>query len=141
MLFLNSERSDECIDFTMIITSRNNAQISNFAGGFRWKSEYPCCIIEVKSKHFPTVFKEIEKEKKSVRFESNDSTKQFANFHDFDEFLSIFELQTLIKKICVYYFDWAKKILSKFSPYVPYEFSNLYEICRKSEICKLKIQH
>ncbi|KAF0752986.1 Uncharacterized protein FWK35_00013748 [Aphis craccivora] len=37
----NSERSDECIDFTMIITSRNNAPISNFGGGFRCKSEYP----------------------------------------------------------------------------------------------------
>ncbi|KAF0769544.1 Uncharacterized protein FWK35_00005104, partial [Aphis craccivora] len=23
------------------ITSRNNASISNFGGGFRWKSEYP----------------------------------------------------------------------------------------------------
>ncbi|KAF0769312.1 Uncharacterized protein FWK35_00000742 [Aphis craccivora] len=45
----NSERSDECIDFTMIITSRNNAPISNYGGGFRCKSEYPWCIIEVKS--------------------------------------------------------------------------------------------
>ncbi|KAF0760619.1 Uncharacterized protein FWK35_00025774 [Aphis craccivora] len=45
----NSERSDECIDFTMIITSRNNAPISNFGGGFRCKSEYPWCIMEVKS--------------------------------------------------------------------------------------------
>ena len=31
------------------ITSRNNAPISNFGGGFRCKSEYPWCIIEVKS--------------------------------------------------------------------------------------------
>ncbi|KAF0755816.1 Uncharacterized protein FWK35_00026114, partial [Aphis craccivora] len=47
------------------ITSRNNAPISNFGGGFRCKSEYPWCIIEVKSKHFPTVFKKkIEKNKK-----------------------------------------------------------------------------
>ncbi|KAF0760719.1 Uncharacterized protein FWK35_00010454 [Aphis craccivora] len=61
---LNSDRSDECIDFTMIITNRNNAPISNFGGGFRCKSEYPWCIIEVKSKHFPTVFKKIEKNKK-----------------------------------------------------------------------------
>ncbi|KAE9533242.1 hypothetical protein AGLY_009283, partial [Aphis glycines] len=61
---VDSERSDECIDFTMIITSRNNASISNFGGGFRWKSEYPWCIIEVKSKHFPTVFKKIENNKK-----------------------------------------------------------------------------
>ncbi|KAF0759922.1 hypothetical protein FWK35_00020010 [Aphis craccivora] len=28
----NSERSEECIDFTMIITSRNNAPISNYRG-------------------------------------------------------------------------------------------------------------
>ncbi|KAF0757808.1 Uncharacterized protein FWK35_00022749 [Aphis craccivora] len=57
----NSERSEECIDFTMMcvfffvfvsvysITSQNNAPISNFGGGFRWKSEYPWCIIQVKS--------------------------------------------------------------------------------------------
>ncbi|KAF0768885.1 Uncharacterized protein FWK35_00017126 [Aphis craccivora] len=51
----NSERSDECIDFTMIITSPNNASSSNFGGGFRCKSEYLWCIIEVKSKHLPTV--------------------------------------------------------------------------------------
>ncbi|KAF0712660.1 Uncharacterized protein FWK35_00032811 [Aphis craccivora] len=49
----------ECIDFTMMcvlfsflcvysITSRKNATISNFGDGFRWKSEYPWCIIEVK---------------------------------------------------------------------------------------------
>ncbi|KAE9543778.1 hypothetical protein AGLY_002008, partial [Aphis glycines] len=61
---LDSERSDECIDFTMIITSRNNAPISNYGSGFRCKSEYPWCIIEVKSKYFPTVFKKNEKNKK-----------------------------------------------------------------------------
>ncbi|KAF0758143.1 Uncharacterized protein FWK35_00020756 [Aphis craccivora] len=46
--FLDSARSDECIDFTMMcvffvfvsvysIISRNNAPFSNFRGGFRWK--------------------------------------------------------------------------------------------------------
>ncbi|KAE9534940.1 hypothetical protein AGLY_008232 [Aphis glycines] len=45
---LDSERSDECINFTMIITSQNNASISNFGSGFQWKCEYPWCIIEVK---------------------------------------------------------------------------------------------
>ncbi|KAE9536843.1 hypothetical protein AGLY_006905 [Aphis glycines] len=45
---INSERSDECIDFTMIITSRNNASISNFGGSFRWKNEYLWCNIEVR---------------------------------------------------------------------------------------------
>ncbi|KAF0770253.1 Uncharacterized protein FWK35_00007812, partial [Aphis craccivora] len=49
MCVCDSERSDECIDFTMIITSRNNAPISNFGGGFRCKSEYPWCIVEVKN--------------------------------------------------------------------------------------------
>ncbi|KAF0726230.1 Uncharacterized protein FWK35_00030804, partial [Aphis craccivora] len=43
---IHSERSEECIDFTMIITSRNNAPISNYEGGFRCKSEYPWCIIQ-----------------------------------------------------------------------------------------------
>ncbi|KAF0750061.1 Uncharacterized protein FWK35_00025260 [Aphis craccivora] len=38
---VDSERSEECIDFTMIITSRNNAPISNYGGGFRCKSDYP----------------------------------------------------------------------------------------------------
>ncbi|KAF0751181.1 Uncharacterized protein FWK35_00020659 [Aphis craccivora] len=61
----NSERSEECIDFTMMcvffffffvfvsvycITSRNNAPISNYGGGFRCKSEYPWCIIEFSKK-------------------------------------------------------------------------------------------
>ncbi|KAF0765106.1 Uncharacterized protein FWK35_00011400, partial [Aphis craccivora] len=31
------------------ITSRNNAPISNYGGGFLCKNEYPWCIIEVKS--------------------------------------------------------------------------------------------
>ena len=48
------------------ITSQNNTPISNYGGGFRWKSDYPWYIIEVKSKHFPTVFKKIEKNKKKM---------------------------------------------------------------------------
>ncbi|KAF0761862.1 Uncharacterized protein FWK35_00006103 [Aphis craccivora] len=72
---VNCERSDECIDFTMMsfffvsvysISSRNNAPISNFGSGFRCKSEDSWCIIENKSKHFPTVFKKIEKNKKNT---------------------------------------------------------------------------
>ncbi|KAF0748656.1 Uncharacterized protein FWK35_00036981 [Aphis craccivora] len=49
------------------ITSRNNDSISNFWGGFQWKSEYPWCIIEVKSKYFPTVLKKIKKNKKKKK--------------------------------------------------------------------------
>ncbi|KAE9544123.1 hypothetical protein AGLY_001812 [Aphis glycines] len=50
IFYANSERSDECIDFTMM-------------GGFRWQSEYPWCIIEFKSKHFSTIFKKKNREK------------------------------------------------------------------------------
>ncbi|KAE9537536.1 hypothetical protein AGLY_006559 [Aphis glycines] len=46
------------------ITSRNNVSISNFGGGFRWKSEYPWCIIE---------FKFLQNQSK---------TQKFAKFHE-----------------------------------------------------------
>ncbi|KAF0752590.1 Uncharacterized protein FWK35_00025061 [Aphis craccivora] len=36
---------------------RNNASFSNFMGGFRWQRGYPWCIIQAKSKNFPTVKK------------------------------------------------------------------------------------
>ncbi|KAF0762859.1 Uncharacterized protein FWK35_00018228 [Aphis craccivora] len=40
-------------------------QFQTSGGGLRCKSEYPWCIIKVKSKHFPTVFKKNrEKQKK-----------------------------------------------------------------------------
>ncbi|KAF0764252.1 Uncharacterized protein FWK35_00036972 [Aphis craccivora] len=55
-----------CLCTLYSITSRNNAPISNYGGGFRWKSEYPWCIIEVKSKPLPIVFKKIEKNKKKM---------------------------------------------------------------------------
>ncbi|KAF0754837.1 Uncharacterized protein FWK35_00024921 [Aphis craccivora] len=56
-----------CVFFVSVysITSRNNALISNFGGGFRSKSEYTWCILEVKNKHFQTVFKKVEKNKKN----------------------------------------------------------------------------
>ncbi|KAF0746588.1 Uncharacterized protein FWK35_00030523, partial [Aphis craccivora] len=34
-----------CLQQYSSITSRNNAPISNFGGGFQCKSEYPWCII------------------------------------------------------------------------------------------------
>ncbi|KAE9545191.1 hypothetical protein AGLY_000734 [Aphis glycines] len=61
--YFDSERSDDCIDFIMmcffVISCRNNASILNFGGSFQWQSEHPCCITEVKSKNFPTVFKKM----------------------------------------------------------------------------------
>ncbi|KAF0711401.1 Uncharacterized protein FWK35_00036947 [Aphis craccivora] len=70
---IDSERNEECIDFTMMcvfffvfvsvysITSRNNAPISNYGGGFRCKSEYPWCIIEFSKKLKKTKKKMTEK--------------------------------------------------------------------------------
>ncbi|KAE9536976.1 hypothetical protein AGLY_006783 [Aphis glycines] len=60
-LILDSERSDECIDFIVSITCRNNASISNFRreGGSDGKMN----ILGVKSKHFQTVFKQMENNK------------------------------------------------------------------------------
>ncbi|KAF0759490.1 Uncharacterized protein FWK35_00009212 [Aphis craccivora] len=55
-----------CFFCVYSITSRNNASISNFGSGFRLQNEYLWCIIEVKSKHFLTVLKKIEKKQKRV---------------------------------------------------------------------------
>ncbi|KAF0701731.1 Uncharacterized protein FWK35_00033626 [Aphis craccivora] len=46
------------------ITSRNNAPISNLRGGFRYKSEYPWYIIQVKSNYFQQFSKKSRKTKK-----------------------------------------------------------------------------
>ncbi|KAE9526904.1 hypothetical protein AGLY_013552 [Aphis glycines] len=118
ILVLNSERSDEYIDFTMIITSRNNASISNLRGDFRWKSEYPWCIIEVKSKYFPTVFKKIEKNKKKMT-----------------------EKREFLRKISFRPNRFFYMVLN-FQKFLTFFDSNFYEICRKREnlqaILKLK---
>ncbi|KAF0770140.1 Uncharacterized protein FWK35_00019824 [Aphis craccivora] len=82
--YFNSERSDECIDFTMMcVASQNNASISSFGSGFRWQSEYPCCIIEVKRNNFPIVFKKIEKNKKKVTKTGIFTQNQFSTKSNF----------------------------------------------------------
>ncbi|KAE9532384.1 hypothetical protein AGLY_010007 [Aphis glycines] len=48
-----SDRIDNNFIFSLI-TSRNNAPISNYGGGFRCKSEYPWCIIKVTQNQFST---------------------------------------------------------------------------------------
>ncbi|KAF0769124.1 Uncharacterized protein FWK35_00008927 [Aphis craccivora] len=78
---INYERSD----FTMMcdfffwsvysITSRNNTSISNFGGGFRWKSEYPWCIIEVKVPYEFSNFYEICRKRENLHFSFNLSCK------------------------------------------------------------------
>ncbi|KAF0768842.1 Uncharacterized protein FWK35_00029003 [Aphis craccivora] len=69
-----------CVFFVSVysITSRNNAPISNFGGGFRCKSEYPGCIIEVKSKHFPTTFKKSRKTKKKKMTEKREFLRKIS---------------------------------------------------------------
>ncbi|KAF0763569.1 Uncharacterized protein FWK35_00005794 [Aphis craccivora] len=59
--------------------SRNNASISNFGV----ISDGKVNIIEIKSKHFPTVFKKIEKNKKK----SDGNTGIFRQNHDDKKFL------------------------------------------------------
>ncbi|KAF0701543.1 Uncharacterized protein FWK35_00030597, partial [Aphis craccivora] len=58
----------------MIITSQNNAPISNYGGGFRCKSEYPWCIIEFSKKLRKTKKKMTEKReflRKTIPHNSN----------------------------------------------------------------------
>ncbi|KAE9533274.1 hypothetical protein AGLY_009315 [Aphis glycines] len=117
----------------MILTSRNNASISNFGGGFRWKSEYP----EVKSKHIPTVFKKIDKNKKSDGKTGIFTQNQFSSKLNF---LFCYNSKT---NRCKYL---------KFSPNITEIFnfsnvdkkslddqkvSNFYEICRNRENLQL----
>ncbi|KAF0728055.1 Uncharacterized protein FWK35_00020330 [Aphis craccivora] len=57
----------------------------NFWGGFRYQSEYPWCIIEVKSKHFPTVLKKNRKNKKKVTEKQeflHKTTKTYNNYKE-----------------------------------------------------------
>ncbi|KAE9537404.1 hypothetical protein AGLY_006427 [Aphis glycines] len=62
---MNSERSDKCIDFTMIITSRNNASISNFGDCFRCQNQIftksvenaKICKIENTTLSFPSIIR------------------------------------------------------------------------------------
>ncbi|KAE9536967.1 hypothetical protein AGLY_006774 [Aphis glycines] len=69
------------------ITSRNNASISNFESGFRWKSEYPWCIIETTEifDFYAIFFFEV-----SFNFLRNPSTtRKFANNFEVEKSLSI----------------------------------------------------
>ncbi|KAE9545428.1 hypothetical protein AGLY_000971 [Aphis glycines] len=113
----DSERSDECIDFTMIITSRNNASISNFGGGSRWQSEYPWCIIEF--------LKNREKQKKKNDGKTGIFTKTSFLIN---RFFYMVVIQKLI--ITTEIFDFNEI------------FSNVYNICRNRKnlpvILKLK---
>ncbi|KAF0761912.1 Uncharacterized protein FWK35_00009520 [Aphis craccivora] len=124
----NSERSDECIDILMMwgfffITSRNNTPISNFGGGFRYKSEYPWCIMRSKVNIFRQFSKKIEKNKKKK-----------------DGKTGIFTQNQYSTKSIFFYGCNSKTNHCKYTSLltVPYEFSNFYEICRKRENVQYK---
>ncbi|KAF0760802.1 Uncharacterized protein FWK35_00022312 [Aphis craccivora] len=111
-LILYSERSDECIDFTVIITSRNNAAISNLGGGFRWKSEYLWCIIEIKNKHcqgqcYLFTFKFLRKRENLQRNDDDLCSKDFKYFTS-RRYLKISPIlngvmNVLTLKLCVFF--------------------------------------
>ncbi|KAF0757673.1 Uncharacterized protein FWK35_00013689, partial [Aphis craccivora] len=64
----------------MIITSRNNAPISNYKGGFQCKSEYPWCIIEFSKKSRKTKKKMTEK-REFLRKTSFRPNRFFYGYH------------------------------------------------------------
>ncbi|KAE9531410.1 hypothetical protein AGLY_010616 [Aphis glycines] len=113
----NSERSDECIDFTMIITSRNNASITNYWGGVRCKSEYPWCIIEFSKKSRKTkknngkmaIFTQNQFSTKSIFFMVRLWFKFLRNLSKTRKFHNDNDLSQTILNICYY-----SKMLIKF---------------------------
>ncbi|KAF0750090.1 Uncharacterized protein FWK35_00035687 [Aphis craccivora] len=87
----DSERSDECIDFTMCVfffvsvytrTYRNNARISNFGGSFQFLIESSWCIGEVIF-NFTIVFKSTGKNQKKIMENGNFYAKPVFDQIDF----------------------------------------------------------
>ncbi|KAF0764705.1 Uncharacterized protein FWK35_00002826, partial [Aphis craccivora] len=100
-----------CVAYS--ITIRNNA--SNFGGGFRWQSEYPWCIIEIKINNFK---KKREKQKKKRK---NGKFYAIPVFNQIDFFIWLYNSKNNHCK----YLKFSSNIN------VSYEFSNFYEIYRK----------
>ncbi|KAE9537364.1 hypothetical protein AGLY_006387 [Aphis glycines] len=107
--------------YTFLVSTRNNASISNFGGGLRWKSEYPWCIIKVKSKHFPTVFKKIKKNKKKKMTEKREFLRKTS-----------FRPNRFFYMVTTEIFDFYAIFFLKCR-------SNFYEICRKRENLQFSI--
>ncbi|KAF0745182.1 Uncharacterized protein FWK35_00034193 [Aphis craccivora] len=116
-LVLDSERREKCIDFTMIITSRNNAPISNYGGGFRCKSEYPWYIIEFSKKSRKNKKKKMTEKREYLRKTSfrpkriflygcNSKTNHFKNLKFSPNIYISSNFQSILT-----FFDVDKKIL------------------------------
>ncbi|KAF0718685.1 Uncharacterized protein FWK35_00025073 [Aphis craccivora] len=82
--YLDSERSDECIDFTMLC----------YEGGFRWPNKSSWCIGELKLTFFD-VDKNILDDQKFKFLRNLSKTRKFANWH----FLYLHDLIFLIIQI------------------------------------------
>ncbi|KAE9521317.1 hypothetical protein AGLY_018286 [Aphis glycines] len=128
---VDSERSDECIDFTIMyvflfvfvysITSRNNASISNFGGGFRWK--------RVKSKHYPIVLKKNREKPKK-----NDGKTGIFTQNQFSIFLYGCNSKTNHCKHLKFSQNvYTTEIFDLCANFFLKCRSNFYEICRKCE--------
>ncbi|KAF0772342.1 Uncharacterized protein FWK35_00000504, partial [Aphis craccivora] len=115
----------------MIITSRNNATISNFEAGFRCKSEYPWCIIQVKSKHFLIKNKKKIKEKREFLHKTSFRPNRF--FYMVVNQKIITRNDNDLSSNDFKYLRLKSSILLKI---VPYEFSNCYETCQNHEHLK-----
>ncbi|KAE9530614.1 hypothetical protein AGLY_011076 [Aphis glycines] len=98
------------------ITSRHNASISNLGV----VSDGKVNILEVKSKHFPTVFKKIEKNKKKMT-----EKREFLRKTSFRPNRFFYMVTTEI-------FDFYANFYLKCR-------SNFYEICRKRENLQFSI--
>ncbi|KAF0770930.1 Uncharacterized protein FWK35_00008554 [Aphis craccivora] len=87
----------------MIITSRNNAPTSNFGGGFRWKSEYPWCIIELNFQKFLTFFDsnlyEICRKRENLERNDNDLSSNDFKYFISRRYLKILPLRLKITSL------------------------------------------
>ncbi|KAF0770037.1 Uncharacterized protein FWK35_00008075, partial [Aphis craccivora] len=104
---LDSERSEECIDFTMIITSRNNAPISNYGGVFKK-------IEKNKKKNYGKtgIFTKNQFSTKSIFFYGCNSKTNHCKYLKFSPniYVSVIYIQLNFQNILTF-FDVDKKFL------------------------------
>ncbi|KAE9534050.1 hypothetical protein AGLY_008786 [Aphis glycines] len=115
---LDSERSDECIDFTMNITSRNNAPISNYGV----VSDVKVNILEVKVNIFQQFSKKSRKTKKKMT-----EKREFLRKTSFRQIVFLYGCNS--KTNHCKYLKFSQNTIEIFN----FSNSNLYEICQNCE--------
>ncbi|KAE9532667.1 hypothetical protein AGLY_009748, partial [Aphis glycines] len=150
--WINSERSEECIDFTMMyvfffvsvysITSRNNAPVSNYGGGFRCK-----------------IFKKIEKNKKKLTekreflrksiqiFTKSVENAKICNFENLVQGSPLIFLQISVKKHyriqtknfyeCLKFKFLQNRILENFTSYLDWHFLYMISFSKYFNVDKI----